>query len=154
MVLRAFHRILLLSIAGLLVMVGVCLAGIDPVRLERLGGNRVPLSWNNIYGPPEVISSDAGPPDKRHGHRSITFAPGQELLFRLPSRSIIRLFNPSGELATIPFAISISDGNGLFIDQPIIASKDHTSLFVVPNLQNPGLARVQLAETVSSAVSA
>ena len=153
MALRTFCRILLLSIAGLFVMAGTCLAGIDPVRLERLGGNRVPLSWHNIHGPPEIISDVVNSPDKLFGHRFITLDPGQELLFRLQPRSIIRLFEPTGELAALPLAISISDGNGLFIDQPIIRSNDRTSLFVAPSIQNQGLARVKLDETASSAVS-
>ena len=154
MVLRTSYSILLFVIAVLVLTTGISLAGIDPVRLEHLGGGRVPLAWNNIDGPPEVISDVSCSNDAERGYRLITFHPGQEVFFHLPPYSMIRLFNPTVELAEVPFSISISDGNGLFIDQPVIPGSDRTSIFVAPGKFKPQLARVALSEDVASAVSA
>lgn len=148
------QKILLTVLIGLFAASPVQ-AEIAPWLLEFLDRYNIPLRWDNVEGTPEWISGVLPRYSSEYKCHAVTFRPGEDVLIRVPSRSMVRVYGSTGDTLGDPtLKAFVSDGNGLFMERSVIRGEDGRSWLLHTGLEKNGLVRFFLPSSAGGPVQA
>jgi hypothetical protein len=133
-----------------LMALGLCLgggslasgAGVDELELRLLEAAELPLRWDNLEGPPLLVSGPRPKHVRKAGAHLLRLDPGSAVTVRLEPGVMLRIRNPFGPLEAGALRASLSDGSGLWPEAALRRVESGDSLLLQPGADHTLLARL------------
>jgi len=116
--------------------------GVDDLELRLLEGAELPLRWDNVEGPPLLVSGPLPQRVRRVGAHLVKLDSRSGVTVRLEPGVMLRVHSPFGPVEADALEVSVSDGSGLWVEAEPRRAESGDLLVLQPGAGHALLGRV------------
>lgn len=109
----------------------------DALQLRLLRDHDLPLRWENVEHHPYWKGGKKPHWSFQNQSHSVTLGDGEQSWIHLPAGSALRIMGVGTHLKPDDVTVSISNGTGLLVRNPLLHSEDGESLLLIPDSSDP-----------------